>query len=199
MDCCNQRSYETPEGKITSLIRRDRPRVEALNLVAQLDLPQCYIAAGFIRNLVWDALHKFKHSTPLHDVDVIYFDPAESDPTAYQKYEAQLTKCMPRLNWQVRNQAKMHQYNGDPAYHSTLDAMHHWPEKETAVAARQISPNTYELIAAFGFDSLFSLCITHNPKRSRAIFDNRVHSKQWLTKWPALKLAKSHEHDCISL
>jgi len=164
-------------------------RVEALNYVSQLDLPQCYIAAGFIRNLVWDSLHNFEISTPLNDVDVIYFDPNESNPNVYLIYEAQLNTRMPQLTWQVRNQARMHTRNGDLPYKSTLDAMSYWPEKETAIAIRQVSASQYECISAFGFESLFSYCVTHNPKRSREIFENRISSKSWLVRWSSLRIA----------
>jgi hypothetical protein len=39
---------------------------------------------------------------------VLYFDASEQNDTAYLVYEVRLTKEMPNLNWQVRNQAKMH-------------------------------------------------------------------------------------------
>ncbi|KOY44649.1 nitrate reductase [Vibrio parahaemolyticus] len=175
--------------KIVELIKKDDIRVEALNLVAQLELPQCYIAAGFVRNLVWDCLHSRKSPTPLNDIDVIYFDPTEVNSDAYLSYEAQLSLLMPELNWQVRNQALMHERNGDIPYSSSLDAMSYWPEKETAVGIRQIKNNQYECIAAFGFDSLLSGYITYNPKRSRDVFDNRVKTKGWLAKWSSLKIA----------
>lgn len=178
-------------NKIIELIKQDPIRVEALRLVAQLDLPQCYIAAGFVRNLVWDSLHSLTTPTPLNDVDVIYFDPHESDPNAYLRYEATLTRSMPQLNWQVRNQALMHQRNGDAPYLSAVDAMGYWPEKETAVAIRQIGLNHYQCIAAFGFESLFNGCVSYNPKRQQKIFAHRVDSKGWLTKWPLLKVVVS--------
>ncbi|EGQ8038247.1 nucleotidyltransferase family protein [Vibrio parahaemolyticus] len=175
--------------KIVELIKQDPIRVEALNCVSELGLPQCYIAAGFVRNLVWDALHDFKVITPLNDVDVIYFDPAESNPNAYLAYESQLRDRMPQLRWQVRNQAKMHKRNGDNPYKSSVGAMSYWPEKETAVAIRQIGLNQYECVAAFGFESLFSYWVTYNPKRLRETFVNRVNSKGWLVRWPALRIA----------
>ncbi len=175
--------------KIIELIKQDTIRVEALSYVSELGLPQCYIAAGFVRNLVWDSLHGFKVSTPLNDVDVIYFDPTEYNPNAYLEYEAQLKACMPQLNWQVRNQATMHERNGDNRYQSSVDAMSYWPEKETAVAVRQIGLSQYECVAAFGFETLFSYCVTYNPKRLREIFDNRVNSKGWLVRWPSLIIA----------
>lgn len=172
--------------KIVKLVKQDPTRVEALQCVAELDLPQCYIAAGFLRNLVWDSLHNFKEATPLNDVDVIYFSPTETDPKAYLLYEAQLKACMPQLNWQVRNQAIMHKRNNDQPYLSSVDAMSYWPEKETAVAIRQVAENNYECVAAFGFESLFNGQVTHNPKRERNIFEQRLSAKGWLDRWPAL-------------
>ncbi|MDN2482643.1 nucleotidyltransferase family protein [Vibrio agarivorans] len=176
--------------RIVELIRQDPTRTEALNCVTKLGLPQCYIAAGFVRNLIWDSLHGFEVATPLNDADVIYFDPSEQDSNAYLSYEFQLKQQMPQINWQVRNQALMHIRNGDLPYTSSLDAMRYWPEKETAVAIRKIAPETYECISAFGYESLFDFCVTHNPKRTRETFENRVNSKGWLKRWSSLRIVR---------
>ncbi|MGF1723156.1 nucleotidyltransferase family protein [Photobacterium nomapromontoriensis] len=173
--------------RIVELIKQDPVRVKALECVSKLGLSQCYIAAGFVRNLVWDALHGFDVATPLNDADVIYFAPDENDPKAYLHHESQLKQLMPEVNWQVRNQALMHTRNGDLPYTSSLDAMSYWPEQETAVAIRQVAPDRYECIAAFGYESLFGYCVTHNPKRSRETFENRVNSKGWLVRWSSLR------------
>ncbi|MCG7531410.1 nucleotidyltransferase family protein [Psychrobium sp. MM17-31] len=174
--------------KIIELVAQDPLRVKALDAVAQLKLPQCYIAAGFVRNLVWDHLHQFAQSTPLNDVDVIYFDDSETDVNRYLAYEEKLKQLIPQFNWQVRNQAKMHLRNNDVPYLNSLDAMRHWPEQETAVAIRKTAKSEYECIAAFGFESLFALQVTHNPLRPREVFDGRVENKGWLKKWPLLKV-----------
>ncbi len=173
--------------RIVELIKQDPVRAKALECVSKLGLPQCYIAAGFVRNLVWDALHGFDVATPLNDEDVIYFAPDENDPKAYLQYESQLKKLMPEVNWQVRYQALMHIRNGDLPYNSSLDAMSYWPEQETAVAVRLVASDSYECIAAFGYESLFGYCVTHNPKRSRETFENRVNSKGWLVRWSSLR------------
>ncbi|EJG0326751.1 nucleotidyltransferase family protein, partial [Vibrio parahaemolyticus] len=49
--------------------------------------------------------------------------------------------------------------------------------------------NQYEVVSAFGFESLFGYYVTHNPKRSLATFENRVNSKGWLVRWPSLRIA----------
>jgi len=176
-------------NRIIQLIERDELRLEALNCVQKLNLPQCYLAAGFVRNLVWDHLHHHSVATPLNDVDVIYFKLDESTPDKFKEYELKLNESMPELNWQVRNQAAMHIRNGDRPYKSSLDAMSYWPEKETAVATRKLKSGNLECIAAFGFVSLFNLQITYNPKRQYDIFKGRVKSKGWLEQWPNLTIS----------
>ena len=180
-------SRRTKMDRIIHLIERDKLRLEALECTRKLNLPQCYLAAGFVRNLVWDHLHHKSISTPLNDVDVIYFDPNELNRD--KKYERALNALMPQLNWQVRNQAFMHLRNADQPYKSSLDAMSYWPEKETAVAIRKLESGNLECIAAFGFESLFSLQVTYNPKRLRETFECRVKSKGWLELWPGLSIA----------
>lgn len=173
-------------NKIIQLIEKDQVRITALDCVNSLRLPQCYIAAGFVRNLVWDSLHNKQIPTALNDVDVIYYDANESNENAYLKYESQLSSLMPDLNWQVRNQAKMHLRNGDDPYLNLIDAMSYWPEKETAVAIRKLDNHDYECVSAFGFDTLFDLKVSHNPRRTKAVFEDRLTSKQWLDRWPKL-------------
>ena len=72
--------------RVIELIESDVLRLSALECVRLLDLPECYIAAGFVRNLVWDDLHHKSEPTPLNDVDVIYFDLNESNPNKFIEY-----------------------------------------------------------------------------------------------------------------
>ena len=109
--------------KIISLMELDELRLPALECVRLLDLPDSYIAAGFVRNLIWNHLHQKTHTTILNDVDVIYFDANELDTNKYLTYELTLKKLMPQLNWQVRNQALMHHKNNDLPYTSILNVM----------------------------------------------------------------------------
>jgi hypothetical protein len=118
-------------------------------------------------------------------VDVIYFDPDEDEEFAY---EVELNRLMPGVNWQVRNQAKIHLRNGDKPYKSVLDAMSFWPVKETAVAIRKSEQGVFECLAAFGFTSLLNLQLTYNPKREKAVFEARINTKHWLIKWPRLRI-----------
>lgn len=175
---------------ITQLIKKDSMRMQALECLLLLDLPDAYIAAGFVRNLVWDHLHDKTVSSSLNDVDVIYYDLNEDAPDKYRDYECALSTMMPTFKWQVRNQALMHSQNGDSPYKDSLDAMSYWPEKETAVAIRKLASGEFACIAAFGFESLLKLQLTHNPKREKTVFNQRIKSKNWFENWPKLVIAQ---------
>ena len=101
---------------ITGLVTQDSLRLQTLECLRVLDLSDGYIAAGFVRNLVWDHLHNKLIPTPLNDVDVIYFDLDETNTDKYKDYQQTLKIMMPEVNWQVRNQALMHSQTGDLPY-----------------------------------------------------------------------------------
>jgi len=167
----------------------DPLRMRALHIAADLDLPDWCIAAGFVRNLVWDKLHGFARPTPLADIDLIYFDPFQVGPVRDRELEAHLATVDPSLPWSVHNQARMHERNGDPQYTGTLDAMCHWVEMETAVGVRLNARHEVEVLSAFGLESLFAKKLTPNPRRRRmAEFCARLNRKNWLWTWPELQV-----------
>ena len=177
--------------KLFELMQQDALRSKILSCVENVSVQPCYVAAGFVRNLIWDDLHNRTTPTPLNDVDVIYFDPSETDSSGQQRIEAYLNNTMPDINWQVRNQALMHNRNGHQPYADIIDAMSYWPEKETAIAVRKIS-NQLECISAFGADTLLAGKLSHNPNTPIALFWQRVHSKNWLNQWPKLVTVPNH-------
>jgi hypothetical protein len=69
---------------IADLIKTDKGRMQILAYAKELGLPDCWVAAGFVRNMVWDYLHGFP-STPLNDIDVIFFDRSDVEMRAHSK------------------------------------------------------------------------------------------------------------------
>lgn len=165
-------------------------RLEMLDAVAGLGLPDAWIAAGAVRNAAWDALHGYPCPTPLVDVDVIWFDPARAGRNVDRDLEHLLARRLPGVAWSVKNQARMHRRNGDAPYRDSLDAMRVWPETATGIAARLDPTGGIELRAAFGFDDLLSLRLRPTPRFvGNPAFRARVEAKRWLEKWPRLRLA----------
>ncbi len=179
-------------ASLTSLILRADPmRWHLLHLVRLLDLPDCWIGAGFVRNAVWDHLHRRSPSLPTGDVDVIWHDPERIDPTEDRKHEARLRAAEPSITWSVKNQARMHIRNGHAPYASAVEAMRYWPETATAVAARRRGPEDCEIAAPLGLDDLFNLALRPTPHFSgekRFIFEERLQTKAWVAHWPRLRI-----------
>lgn len=175
--------------QICDWMAADPLRMRALDIASQLELPDWCLAAGFVRNLVWDRLHGFNTPTAMNDIDLIYFDARQTDPQRDREIEAILRSRHPDLPWSVRNQARMHERNGDAPYCSSLDAMRYWVEVETAVGVRLLAGGGMEILAPFGLDSLFAKNITLNPKRHKAAdFADRLSKKNWLQIWPELQV-----------
>ncbi|WP_434154138.1 nucleotidyltransferase family protein [Pseudomonas sp. JZ134] len=53
-----------PMHRLPDWIAEDPLRCQVLTCVAQLHLPDAWVAAGFVRNLVWDHLHGYTVPTP---------------------------------------------------------------------------------------------------------------------------------------
>lgn len=147
---------------ISRLLQASTTHHKALRIVAALDLPDCWIAAGFVRNLVWDHLHGISPPTPLNDIDVIYFAPGGTSPRAETEIEARLTGLFPHAAWQVKNQARMHLRNDHAQYASSSDAMAHFPETATAIGARLGSGGT-QIAAPLGIADLLGLVVRPTP------------------------------------
>jgi len=172
---------------IEELLSADATKMAALRALAGLALPDAWLAAGFVRNFVWDALHGYP-PTPLNDLDVIVSDSQDSEGVRGREAQAELLNQLQEHQWQVTSQALMHLRNGDRPYLDCADAMSFWPEIETASGARINRADGIEVNAPFGLDSLMAGRITANPKRAREIFLDRVRSKRWLQQWPRLEL-----------
>lgn len=201
-------SFATQLALLTTWFEQDEMRMQALAACAvvfeRLNIEDWSIAAGFVRNLVWDKLHGFATSA-LNDIDVIYFSATDLTVHTEQQIQLALNRIL-TLNWSVKNQARMHIRNGDAPYLCCLDAMGYWPEKQTAVAVKLVnntiisqqypvqvltsrplqSAHRLLFIFAFGIEHLFNRTLSHNPRRTLTIFEQRVTQKNWLIRYPEL-------------
>jgi hypothetical protein len=147
-----------------------------------------------VRNLVWDHLHGFERPTPLNDIDVVWFDRTRTDFELDAALTAQLMALQPDLPWSVRNQARMHERNGDPPYLSTADAMRHWPETATAIAARLLPDDVIEIVSPLGLDDLVNLTVRPSPHvraHRMEVYRQRQAQKNWRALWPRLRFEDS--------
>ncbi|MBJ6126513.1 nucleotidyltransferase family protein [Microvirga splendida] len=163
--------------------------------VESLELPDAWIGAGFIRNSVWDVLHGRPIDVArLADVDVLFFDSRDTRKEPEAAIEFRLRSLAPDIPWSVKNQARMHLRNGDAPYRGTADAVAHWAETATAVAARSTGGRV-EVMAPYGVDDLLNLIVRPAPffGHKMDIYRERVTAKDWPARWPDLRMLMTWE------
>lgn len=188
------------EQQIITWLREEPLHLRALMQASELRLNDAWLAAGFVRNLVWDRLHGYKNATPLNDIDVVYFNPEDCSVAADERYEQLLREKSPDLPWSVKNQARMHERHEHAPYVSSAEAISHWVEVETAVGARMNAAGQIELNAPLGLEPLFTFTITPNPRHAIAsVFAQRISGKGWLERWPKLQVQDLIERKSLNL
>ena len=188
-------SNELELQKRLSLIVKASPwLLDALEIIKSQGLPDWYLAAGAIRNTVWDALHGWVSMQPQSDLDVIYFDPGNPQNAA----EMTLQVALPEYTWEVTNQATVHHWQSGatnravPPYESNATAMASWPETATAVGVRLTDRGMIESIAPHGLADLFDLTLRPSPTASDpTAYESRLRQKAWHLRWPRLRILQS--------
>jgi len=163
--------------------------MEQLRAARTLGLGDWCIAAGFVRNRVWDHLHGIAPPRPPVDIDVLYFDAADISKAREADYEARLHALLPEAPWQVRNQARMHVGKDLPPHRDTADAMTYWLETVTAVGVRLGPDDRLTVVAPLGTDDLLALCCrpTAFGRTRRPEYEARIAAKRWRELWPKVR------------
>ncbi|WP_448679231.1 nucleotidyltransferase family protein [Pseudomonas nicosulfuronedens] len=177
------------ESELLALIAGQPERLHLLRVVRDHGPQDAWIAAGFVRNAVWDALHGYDEPTPLSDIDVLYFAADSLEPEADYAWERRLLEVCPGAPWSVRNQARMHLRNEDQPYRDCGHAMCHWAEVSAAVAIR-LRGESLELLAPLGIDDIWTLRVrpTEHFRAKPHIYRERIAAKNWPARWPKLQI-----------
>ncbi|WP_409367248.1 nucleotidyltransferase family protein [Lysinibacillus sp. 38-6] len=183
------------ENDLLTLLESDTWMMDILRCVEQLQLPDCWVCAGFIRSKVWDYLHDFNDRTPLGDIDVIYFDKHRISEQQEKHYEQRLLELLPNEPWSVKNQARMHVVNDSEPYQSSIDGMAHFPEIPTAIGVRLIQ-GVLEIAAPYGILPLLTGNVAPTPYFDvhtplHEVYLKRLATKQWHNNWPKLVFVNS--------
>jgi hypothetical protein len=178
--------------ELETLIRGSEWFMRVLRCVRDERLPDAWVGAGALRDLVWGELYGpgFRPQD-VHDVDVAYFDPGDLSRDHDDVATARLSARCAGVPWQARNQAAVHtwyasKFGGDPPAQLTsiADAVGTWPETATAVVVRLGLDDRLEVCAPFGLADLIRGVWRRNPSRvsldeSLARLDRHRPGERW--------------------
>ncbi|WP_341872574.1 nucleotidyltransferase family protein [Paenibacillus camerounensis] len=183
----------TNEQDLLQAVQKDPWMMDILTAVNTLGLPDCWVCAGFVRSKVWDIQHGFNSRTPLADVDVIYYDPADLREETEKLLEARLRAIDSAIPWSVKNQARMHTVNSLPPYTSSTDGMANFPETVTSLGLALTAQGELLLAAPHGINDVISLVVRPSPRFSsdpylQEVYTQRIIKKNWQAVWPQLRI-----------
>jgi hypothetical protein len=166
----------------------------ALEAVTASGLPDAWIGAGAIRDVVWGQLHGGFDPALIRDVDVAFFDPGDLSPDRDSAAQAELAAAA-EFPWEASNQAAVHtwfhHYFGGapvPPLRSVHDAVATWPETASCVAIRSI-PDGIEICAPYGLTDLLDGVWRVNPARvTPATSRARLARQRVGERWPRVRV-----------
>ena len=180
---------------LEDLLRRAPLVMAALEAAREVGPPDWLVAAGAIRDAVWDLLHDRPPAMP-PDVDLAYFDAA--DLSRDEAVEAALRRVAPGIPWQARNQAAVHLWYprrfgfAVEPFSSSADAVATFPEVASCVGVRLLDDGSIRVVAPYGLDDLLGCVCRHNPARVPAeLYEQRVASHGWRERWPRMRYVRS--------
>ena len=181
--------------EILDSVRENHDMMAILTIIRNLELTDSWLAAGSVRNFIWNLLSDkspFDHET---DVDVIFFDPDVSYEETL-RIESKLKEDFPQYQWELKNQVYMHLHSPHTApYTSSRDAMSKYPERCTAVGLR-LNEDFIELFAPYGLEDIMNFQVSPTPhfldnEERMKLYQERMSKKNWQEKWKNLTFSKN--------
>jgi hypothetical protein len=200
MSATSRASHGAAAARLAEILRRCSGLMRALRAARKVGASDWLIAAGAIRDVVWDDLHGFDLTATPRDADLAFFDPSDLSEARERVIESQLRSQAPDLPWDVKNQAAVHLWYPKvfgievSPFASSAQAIATLPEVATCVGVRLLGDDDMLVIAPHGLDDLLNGVCRHNPTRvSGAFYRHRLSEKAWPDRWPRVQYVPVHE------
>ncbi|MGW4465180.1 nucleotidyltransferase family protein [Micromonospora sp. NPDC004704] len=185
------------EDQLRDLVRSCDWLMRVLVTVRGSGLPDAWVGAGTIRDLVWGECYGSGfRPEQVRDLDVAYFDPGNLGREGDDHATGELRRAWPQVPWEARNQAAVHtwysrKFGGDPVspFRNIADAVGTWPETATSVAVRLVAAEAIEVCAPVGLSDLLAGVWRRNPRRvSLEVSRARLARHRPAQRWPAVRI-----------
>lgn len=182
------------EQELLDLARNNPHFMDAVNILNKYRLPEATIAAGAVRNLVWDQKSGQPSSFLRDNIDIYYRDPSESYEQSITT-QAEISQNNSLYLWNLHNIALSSRHDDlIPQAKSINEAIAGFPEKCSAIGI-QIDGNNLTVIAPFGLVELFELEVNPSPSFEKGMpkheqYLQHIRFKHWQDRYPDLKINK---------
>ncbi|WP_099832229.1 nucleotidyltransferase family protein [Streptococcus suis] len=187
-DSFTERSKKLSE-ELERCLLADKNILVILDIMDRLNLSDCWLCAGTIRNFIWNQ-YNFDEET---DVDLVFFD----ENISYEgtmEIESYLYQNYPAYRWELKNQVYMHIHSPNTKpYQSSRDAIEKFPERCTAIGVRQTEKGDIELFAPYGLTDIYNYLVRPTPhflvnSKRMDLYEKRIKKKNWKEQWPIITI-----------
>jgi hypothetical protein len=182
---------------LRGLVRGSQWLMRALAVVRDSGLPDAWIGAGVVRDLVWgEQCGDGFDPLSVRDVDVVFLDLFDLSRKHDERATRRLVMAWPEPLWEAKNQAAVHvwypaKFGGGPVrpFRSIAEAVATWPEYATSVAVRLDGNDQIDVCAPHGLDDLLDGVWRCNPTRvSPEISRQRLARHRPAERWPGVRV-----------
>jgi hypothetical protein len=186
------------EARFLRLIGMNPTLCRVLDRLAELDLPDAWVAGGCLFQSAWNVLSGQPPTRSIKDYDIFYFDPLdcsrESEEEANRRAADLFSGLGCRLD--VRNQARVHLWyaqefgvDGYPRLGKTTDGIDNFLAVCCMVGARQSASGSIDLYAPLGVDDVLARVMRPNPRFPRLPRNAYLgKARRWQALWPDLRV-----------
>jgi hypothetical protein len=159
---------------------------ESARVIRDAKIPNAWIGAGAVRNLVWKARFGDQCRVQTPDIDVAYWEEDFTDGRE-QSWEKKFHDALV-APWQVRNQHRFASKKTGQVWTSVEDGIASWVETATTVAIHRGEQDELIIFAPYGLEDLFAGILRPTEDVSDEFFLERIKTKQWQAHCPALRI-----------
>lgn len=173
--------------EFVSILKQNKDLMIILDYIAELKLPNFYIAAGSIFQTIWNYYDKKPLNYGIKDIDIIYYDSKNISKDYEKDLERKIIEHFKSINlnyeFDVHNEARMHLWKKENEnkdinqYKNTEDAIDQWIATVHAIGITKRN-NKINIYAPYGLSDIFSKTIRpiKHKANSKELYNKKVES-----------------------
>jgi hypothetical protein len=187
-----------PEARFLRLIGMNATLRQVLDRLAELELPDAWVAGGCLFQTAWNVLAGLPPTRSIKDYDIFYFDPLDCSRESEEEANRRAADLLCDLGCRpdVRNQARVHLWyaqefgvDGYPRLARTTDGIDHFLSVCCMVGARKSAGGSIHLYAPLGVDDVLARVMRPNPLFPGLPRDAYLgKARRWQALWPDLRV-----------
>ena len=172
-----------------SILKQNKDLMMVLDYITDLNLPNCYIAAGSIYQTIWNYYDNKDLNYGIKDIDIIYYDSKNISKESENNLENKLIHYFEKMGlyyeFDIHNEARMHLWKKEnenkhiDQYKNSEDAIDQWIATVQSIGITKEN-GEIKIYAPYGLSDIFSKTIRpiKHQGNSKELYNRKITSWQ---------------------